>query len=241
MSADKRLEELGIVLPEASSPAAHYMNFMEVNGLLFLSGKGPSGSGGLKPKGKLGQDYTTAEGYQFARQTGIEILAVLKSAVGSLDKVKRVVKIQGFVNADPQFEEHHKVLDGCSDLMVEIFGEKGTHTRSVLGAPSLRDNLPIVIDSIFEIETMLPPALSDEEAELAALEYLSDDALWTLSQERMAGNLQNRMQVLMDKNSLGTITPAEYRELEALAERGLRLTVRKSKAMALLGERGWGH
>ncbi len=153
MSIEKRLEDLGIVLPPASAPAARYTNYVEVNGLLFLSGKGPSGSSGVKPKGKLGTEYTTAEGYQFARQTGIELLAVVKTAVGSLDRLKRVVKIQGFVNAAPQFEEHHKVLDGCSDLMVEVFGDRGIHARSVLGAVSLRDNLPIVIEAIFAIES----------------------------------------------------------------------------------------
>jgi enamine deaminase RidA (YjgF/YER057c/UK114 family) len=143
-----RLEELGIVLPSASEPAAKYANYVIVNGLCFVSGKGPAGH----PRGKLGQDFTTEEGYHFARQTGIEILAVLESALGSLDKVKRVVKIQGFVNADPLFEEHHKVLNGCSDLMLEVFGDKGSHARSVLGAVSVRDNLPIIIDSIFEVE-----------------------------------------------------------------------------------------
>lgn len=147
-SIETRLEKLGIVLPEASNPAAEYTNFVEVNGLLFVSGKGPSG----KPKGKLGQEFTTAEGYQFAWQAGIEVLAVVKSALGSLDRVKRVVKIQGFVNAVPQFEEHHKVLNGCSELMVQVLGEKGVHARSVLGAVSVRDNLPIIIDSIFEVE-----------------------------------------------------------------------------------------
>jgi enamine deaminase RidA (YjgF/YER057c/UK114 family) len=143
-----RLEELGIVLPSASEPAVKYANYVIVNGLCFVSGKGPAGH----PKGKLGQDFTTEEGYHFARQTGIEILAVLESALGSLDKVKRVVKIQGFVNADPLFEEHHKVLNGCSDLMLEVFGDKGSHARSVLGAVSVRDNLPIIIDSIFEVD-----------------------------------------------------------------------------------------
>lgn len=143
-----RLEELGIVLPRASEPAAKYANYVIVNGLCFISGKGPAGH----PKGKLGQDFTTEEGYHFARQTGVEILAVLESALGSLDKVKRVVKIQGFVNADPLFEEHHKVLNGCSDLMLEVFGDKGSHARSVLGAVSVRDNLPIIIDSIFEVD-----------------------------------------------------------------------------------------
>lgn len=147
-SITERMEQLGIILPTASEPAAKYANFVIVNGLCFVSGKGPAG----QPKGKLGLDFSTEEGYHFARQTGIEILAVLLSALGSLDKVKRVVKIQGFVNADPLFEEHHKVLNGCSDLMIDLFGEKGMHARSVFGAVSVRDNLPIIIDSIFEVE-----------------------------------------------------------------------------------------
>lgn len=144
----KRLVELDIVLPAASEPAAKYANFVNVNGLLFVSGKGPSGN----PKGKLGKDFSTEEGYEFARQAGLEVLAVLQQAVGSLDKVKRVVKIQGFVNATAEFEEHHKVLNGCSDLMMDVFGEKGSHARSVLGAVSVRNNLPIIVDSIFEVE-----------------------------------------------------------------------------------------
>jgi enamine deaminase RidA (YjgF/YER057c/UK114 family) len=143
-----RLQALGLVLPEASEPAARYANTVIVNGLMFVSGKGPTG----RPKGKLGSDFTTEEGYQYARQAGIEVLAVVQAALGSLEKVKRVVKIQGFVNADPAFEEHHKVLNGCSDLMLDVFGDKGIHARSVLGAASVRDNLPIIVDSIFEVE-----------------------------------------------------------------------------------------
>src|SRR5690349_17317872 len=104
----ERLLALGIQLPAASDPAARYANYVAVKGLLFVSGKGPSG----QPKGKLGQDYTTPEGYQYAREAGIEVLAVVQSALGSLDRVKRVVKIQGFVNAVPDFEEHHNVLNG---------------------------------------------------------------------------------------------------------------------------------
>jgi len=150
-SAEARLAALGIVLTEAKPATASYVNYVEVNGLLFVAGKGPAGKNGVRPKGKLGKDFTTQEGYQYARQAGIEVLSVLKSALGSLDKVKRVVKIQGFVNATPEFSEHHKVLDGCSDLMIEVFAERGAHARSVLGASSLRDNLPIVIDSIFEV------------------------------------------------------------------------------------------
>jgi enamine deaminase RidA (YjgF/YER057c/UK114 family) len=147
-SAVNRLSALGIVLPEASEPAAKYANYVQVNNLLFLSGKGPSGN----PKGKLGKEYTTEEGYRFARLAGIEVLAVLQSALGSLDRVKRVVKIQGFVNASSDYEEHHKVLNGCSDLMLDVFGDKGLHARSVFGAVSVRNNLPIIIDSVFEIE-----------------------------------------------------------------------------------------
>ncbi len=149
-SAVIRLERLGIKLPEANDPAGNYANYViSSGGLLFVSGKGPAGH----PKGKLGREYNTEEGIQFARLAGIEVLAVLQSALGSLDKVKRVVKVQGFVNAEPHFEEHHKVMNGFSDLMVDIFGEKGVHARSVMGAISLRDNLPIILDSIFEIET----------------------------------------------------------------------------------------
>jgi enamine deaminase RidA (YjgF/YER057c/UK114 family) len=144
---ESRLEQLGIILPEGSAPAANYTNYVISNGLIFVSGKGPAG----KPKGKLGQAFTTQDGYQFARQTGLEVLAVLKMGLGHLDHVKRVVKIQAYVNADPSFEEHHLVLNGFSDLMLDIFGEQGQHARSVMGANSLRDNLPIVVDCIFEV------------------------------------------------------------------------------------------
>jgi len=147
-SIERRLEELGIILPAASNPAASYTNFVIVNGLMFVSGKGPSGN----PKGKFGSTFTTEEGYRFARQTCIEVLAVLKDGLGSLDRIKRVVKVQGFVNAEPHFEEHHKVLNGFSELMYEVFEGKGVHARSVFGAVSVRDNLPIIVDSIFEVE-----------------------------------------------------------------------------------------
>jgi enamine deaminase RidA (YjgF/YER057c/UK114 family) len=116
-----RLAQLGIVLPEASEPAGKYANFVHINGLVFVSGKGPPGN----PKGKLGRDFTTAEGYEFARLAGIEVLAVLQAGLGSLDRVRRVVKVQGFVNADPRFEEPHKVLNGFSDLMLECVRGEG--------------------------------------------------------------------------------------------------------------------
>jgi len=145
---ENRLRDLQIILPEASDPAAKYANFVIVNGLIFVSGKGPAGN----PKGKLGSEFTTQQGYDFARQTGLEVLAVLKAALGSLDRVKRAVKVQGFVNASADFEEHHKVLNGFSDLLIEVFDDKGVHARSVFGANSVRDNLPIIVDSIFQVE-----------------------------------------------------------------------------------------
>ncbi len=143
----QKLMDYPYYVPSASEPAAKYANCAIVNNLVYVSGKGPSGN----HRGKLGQEYTTEEGYELARNAGTEVLAVLKSVLGSLDKVKRVVKIQGFVNATVDFEEHHKVLNGCSDLLFEVLGDRGIHARSVLGAASVRDNLPIIIDSIFEI------------------------------------------------------------------------------------------
>lgn len=146
-SIETKLIQLGIVLPESSGPAANYVNYVFTGQLLFISGKGPTG----KPKGKLGLAYTTEEGYQLARLAGLEVLAAARHALGSLDRITQVVKVQGFVNADPNYTEHHLVLNGFSDLMQEVFGEKGAHARSVLGANSLRDNLPLVVDTIFEI------------------------------------------------------------------------------------------
>lgn len=145
--AEERLQQLGISLPQAGSPAAKYANYVIVNGLMYVSGKGPSGQ-----RGKLGEHYTTEQGYEYARLTGIEVLAVLREGLGSLDKVKRVVKVQGFINATTDYEEHHMVLNGFSDLMLEVFGDQGIHARSVFGAVSLRDQLPVIVDSIFQVE-----------------------------------------------------------------------------------------
>jgi len=151
MSATERFRKLGLQLPAASSPAANYTNFVISGHLLFVAGKGPLGTDGPPPKGKLGREFSTAQGYEFARRAGLDVLAVVVQALGDLDRVARVVKLQGFVNATPEFDEHPQVLDGCSDLMVEVFGPRGVHARSVFGATSVRGNLPIIIDSIFEI------------------------------------------------------------------------------------------
>ena len=152
MSIDDRLQKLGIRLPPASNPAANYTNCVRTGDLLFVSGKGPLPQGAAPSKGKLGREFSTKDGYEFARLTALDILAAVKLELGSLDRVRRVVKLQGFINAVPDFEEHPQVLDGASDLMVDVFEERGVHARSALGATSLRAGLPIVIESIFEVE-----------------------------------------------------------------------------------------
>ena len=146
-----RLAELGITLPEGSNPAAKYANCIRVRDILYLSGKGPLKVNGEFPKGKLGKEYTTKQGYEFARSVGIDMLSVLKSEVGSLDNIIQVVEIQGFINSTLEFEEHALVLNGLSDLFLDVFGAAGRHARSVLGANSLRDNLPVIAKGVFLI------------------------------------------------------------------------------------------
>ena len=150
MTIDERLEELGITLPNPSQPAAAYTNCIKTGNILYVSGKGPGKINGEFPTGKLGQEFTVEDGYIFAKSTGLDILAAVKHFCGSLDAITQVIKLQGFVNATANFTEQPKVLDGCSDLMCEVFREQGVHTRSVFGAVSVRSNLPIIIDSIFE-------------------------------------------------------------------------------------------
>ncbi len=151
MSIEERLLELSISLPDASNPQGSYSNCARTGNLLFVSGKGPVAGLATPPRGKLGREYSVEQGYEFARLAGLDILAALQLELGHLDKVSRVVKLQGFLNATDDFEQHPKVLDGCSDLMVQVFGDKGLHARSVFGASSVRAGLPLVIDSVFEI------------------------------------------------------------------------------------------
>lgn len=151
MGAEARLKELGISLPSGSSPAANYANAVRSGNLLFIAGKAPLPEGGKLPKGRLGQEFGTAEGYRFARSAALDILAVIRAELGSLDRVLRIVEVQGFVNATPEFEDHANVMNGCSDLLVEIFGSSGVHARSVLGASSLRAGIPVVLKAVVEV------------------------------------------------------------------------------------------
>ena len=152
--SDKRLKELGIELRPVSAPVANYVNAVRTGNLLFLAGKGgPPGPDGKRPKGKLGREFTAEQGYRHARDTGLEILAVLRHELGSLDKVKRVVKVLGMVNCTEDFPDPPKVINGFSDLMVEVFGEAiGKHARSAVGLASLPNNIPVEIEMILEVE-----------------------------------------------------------------------------------------
>jgi len=152
VSAEKRLKALGIELPKVSSPVANYVNAVQAGNLLFLAGKGPQPVNGRRPSGKVGRDYTIEEAYAFARSTGLDLLAVMRAELGSLDRVKRVVKVLGMVNATPEFHDQPKVINGVSDLFVEVFGDKGRHARSAVGMGSLPMGIPVEVECIVEVE-----------------------------------------------------------------------------------------
>lgn len=150
--AEQKLKEKGIVLTTPSSPVANYVNAVRVGNLLFLAGKGPTKADGTQVTGKLGKDLTIEQGYEAARIVAINHLAVLKATLGDLKKVKRIVKVLGMVNSEPNFPDHPKVINGYSDLMVEIFGEKGKHARSAVGMGSLPGGIAVEVEVIVEIE-----------------------------------------------------------------------------------------
>ena len=152
MSAEARLRQLGIDLGTVSAPVANYVNAVKAGNLLFLAGKGPRAVDGKRPKGKVGREFTAEQAYQHARTVGMDLLAVMKAELGSLDRVKRVVKVLGMVNAVPEFEDHPKVINGCSDLFVEVLGEAGKHARSAVGMGSLPMGIPVEIECIVEFE-----------------------------------------------------------------------------------------
>jgi enamine deaminase RidA (YjgF/YER057c/UK114 family) len=148
--AEENLKKKNITLPAAPTPVANYVTSVRVGNLLFLSGHGPAAN---TPAGKVGRELTLEQGYQAARSTGLNLLATTRAVLGSLDRVKRVVKALGMVNSAPGFAEHPKVINGFSDLMVEVFGEiVGKHARSAVGMAELPNNIPVEIEMILEIE-----------------------------------------------------------------------------------------
>ncbi len=149
---DARLAELGIELPQASAPAANYVPFVRVGTLLFVSGQVTAWNGEIKCIGTVGSDFTIDEGYQAARICGLNLLAQARAALdGDLDRLTRVVKLGGFVQAAPGFTDHPKVINGASDLMVEVLGDAGRHARFAVGAPSLPLGVAVEVDGVFEV------------------------------------------------------------------------------------------
>lgn len=153
---EARLKEMGIELPAPPRPVANYVNGVRTGNLIFLAGKGPKRADGTEIIGKLGVDVTIEEGYEGARLTAINQLAVLKQMLGDLRKVKRVVKVLGMVNSDPDFVEQPAVINGFSDLIVEVFGERGRHARAAVGMASLPRGQAVEIEMIVEVEGQDP-------------------------------------------------------------------------------------
>lgn len=146
MNMEQHLQKLGIVLPAIPEPAGNYVHAVRTGNLLFLSGKGPRES-----KGKVGGTISTEQAYADARHVGLILLAVMRHELGSLDRVARVVKVLGMVNAEPEFGEQPKVINGCSDLFVEVLGERGRHARSAVGMGSLPNQITVEIECIVEV------------------------------------------------------------------------------------------
>jgi len=151
MGAEARLKQLGIQLPSVPTPLANYVRSVRVGNLLFLAGHGPQQEGKMVFIGKVGRDLSVEEGAQCARLVGLNLLASTREALGSLDRVKRVVKVLGMVNGVEDFGEQPKVMNGFSDLMVEVFGEAGRHARSAVGMGSLPFGIAVEIEMIVEV------------------------------------------------------------------------------------------
>ncbi len=151
MSAEARITELGLVLPDVPAPLASYVTFVQTGDLAYTSGHGPLRPDGTWMVGRVGDDLDIDEAVEAARLTGLGLLSTLRHHLGSLDRVARVVKVLGMVNAVAEFTRHPTVIDGCSDLFVDVFGEAGRHARSAVGVGSLPMNIPVEIEAIVEV------------------------------------------------------------------------------------------
>ena len=153
MSAEARLKELGIVLPSLGTPVANYLPYRIAGNILYLAGQGPRDESGKQLTGKLGKDITVEEGYRRARLVGLGLLAAMRDALGSLDRVDYIVKLLGMVNAVPDFNDSPKVINGCSDLFVEVFGDAGRHARSAVGNVMLPNQISVEIEGIVAVKS----------------------------------------------------------------------------------------
>ena len=152
MSAEARLKELGIVLPSLGTPVANYLPYRLAGNILYLAGQGPRDDSGKQLTGKLGKDISIEEGYRRARLVGLGLLAAMRDALGTLDRVDYIVKLLGMVNAVPDFNDSPKVINGCSDLFVEVFGDAGRHARSAVGNVMLPNQISVEIEGIVAVK-----------------------------------------------------------------------------------------
>lgn len=151
-SAERRLQQLGITLPPPPKPVAVYIPAVRVGNMVYSSGHGPGRVDGKPIRGRVGDDLTWKQGYDAARQTGLNVLSSVRNVLGDLDKIVRLVKVLGMVNCTPDFKDQPKVINGFSELMVQVFGEKnGKGARSAVGMVSLPGNIPCEIEAIFEV------------------------------------------------------------------------------------------
>lgn len=152
MEIVERLEEMGLKLPEIPKPVANYVPAVKTGNLLFISGHGPQKDIGTLSTGKVGRDLTLEEAYEAAKNVALCLLSTIKDTIDDLDKVKRVVKLVGFVNCTEDFTDQPRVVNGASDLFVEVFGERGRHARSAVGMYQLPGGIPVEIEVVVEVE-----------------------------------------------------------------------------------------
>lgn len=152
-SPEEQLQKLKLQLPPATAPIANYVKYVRTGNLIFLAGHGPTRADGTSITGKVGKELSVQQGYEAAQVTALSLIATLKDALGgNLGKVKRIVKVNGYVNCLTDFTDHPKVINGCSDLLVAVFGEKGKHARAAMGMGSLPNNIAVEIEMVVEVE-----------------------------------------------------------------------------------------
>ena len=152
MTPEEKLTAKGLVLPPPPAPIANYVRAVRSGSMVYVAGTGPDRDGAPLWRGKVGREYSVEQGYQAAQSCALNMLASLKEEIGELSKVKRIVKLLGMVNVEPEFGDQPKVINGASDLLVELFGDKGKHARSAVGMGSLPMRIPVEIEMIVEVD-----------------------------------------------------------------------------------------